>query len=114
MLLNARDGLFDIHNIATGFARWRTLSLLKFSPRWNRRFAVVSEDLIFNALHPVSSLALTLAYFLLGGGGAACGTPPMGFACRGIAALWGQLAWRVLYKVTNHGVTGNKDRRAQA
>jgi len=61
-----------------------TLSLLKFSPLWNLALALVSDNLIFNSLHPVSKRALTLAYFLFGGGGPPFGTPPMGFACKGI------------------------------
>ncbi|KAA6424939.1 MAG: hypothetical protein FRX49_05113 [Trebouxia sp. A1-2] len=61
-----------------------TLSLLKFSPLWNLALALVSDDLIFNSLHPVSKRALTLAYFLFVGGGPPFGTPPMGFACKGI------------------------------
>lgn len=61
-----------------------TLSLLKFSPLWNLALALVSDDLIFNSLHPVSKRALTLAYFLFAGGGPPFGTPPIGFACKGI------------------------------
>ena len=66
-----------------------TLSLLKFSPLWNLALALVSEPLILSSLQPVSSLALTLAYFLLGGG-RLFAVPPMGFACKGILLHTGQ------------------------
>ena len=68
-----------------------TLSLLKRSPRWNLALALLSDTLILSSLQPVSSLALTFAYFLLGGGRLLAG-PPIGLACKGIFAHQGGLA----------------------